>query len=350
MDKAGNLYGTASAGGKYGGGVVFELIHTALAYTYVDIYDFCSVKQGVFCLDGNNPLANVVMDPAGNLYGTTSMGGVYGGFGAGVVFRLISGGPFKWHPQTLHVFCKDGVFACVDGISPKAGVILDDQGNVYGTTEGGGANGKGTVFQLAAGTWEPYILYDFCSKSGCVDGANPRAPVAFNSNGFLYGTTFHGGIPDAYGGHGVVFTLVHSDKWHETTVYWFCMQQGCADGSNPQGGLVFDLRNNVYGTTYAGGAQGSGVLFKLNQLWQPTILHPFCGQQSCNDGAQPAAGLIQDPQGYLYGTASARGANIAGTVFRYPANKKVGRRWPAIAFVWQLWDSRHVSIRRFRKR
>jgi uncharacterized repeat protein (TIGR03803 family) len=264
IDANGNLYGTTEfgGGGYPGNGVVFKV---SPAGEETDLYHFCSQTN---CADGSYPLAGVVMDQAGNLYGTTADGGanqgVYGmtacGTGCGVVFKVSPEGA----ETVLYNFCAQT--NCVDGSVPYAGLVLDQAGNLYGTANYGGAYyacniyynyGCGVVFKLNP-EGEETVLYNFCAQTNCVDGAYPEAGLIFDKNGNLYSTTVEGG---ANNNHGAVFKLTPKGK--ETVLYSFCAQTNCTDGGGiSNAGLVFD-KGNLYGTTVGGGAENHGVAFKL---------------------------------------------------------------------------------------
>jgi uncharacterized repeat protein (TIGR03803 family) len=198
-------------------------------------------------------------------------------------------------------------------------LIFDSHGNLYGTAESGGANGVGTVFELtptAGGPWIETVLYSFTDGN---DGGLPYAGLIFDSSGNLYGTTYSGG---AYGS-GVVFELTPtaSGPWTETVLYTFT---GGSDGGSPATGVIFDSFGNLYGTTYSGGANGDGVVFRLTPTasapWNETVLFAFCGPVCAlplaSDGAQPfAGGLIFDHSGNLYGTTVGGGGTNNGVVF-----------------------------------
>jgi uncharacterized repeat protein (TIGR03803 family) len=182
-------------------------------------------------------------------------------------------------------------------------------GNFYGTTLGGGANGWGTVFKISPGGGPVKTLYSFCSQSGCTDGANPYAALVQATDGNLYGTTRDGGANN----QGTVFRITPSGTL--TTLYSFCSQSGCTDGTNTQAALVQGTDGNLYGTTYAGGANSLGTIFKITPSGTLTTLYSFCSQSNCYDGAYPEAGLVQDTNGNFYGTTLDRGAGEQGTVF-----------------------------------
>jgi uncharacterized repeat protein (TIGR03803 family) len=243
--------------------------------------------------DGGVPLAGLVLDASGNLYGTASAGGDYG---AGAVFKVSTSG----QQQVLHSFAGG-----TDGSNPQSILIMDSSGDLYGATYAGGTHGYGTVFEVTAAGQEK-VLYSF---AGGTDGANPIGGLAMNAAGELYGTTFYGG---AYSG-GTVFAV--SKSGHEKVLYSF--GQG-ADGANPVAGVTLGPKGALYGTTSAGGAAGDGTVFELTASqpeWKETILYSF---QLQNDGGAPYAGVIFDKSGHLYGAATTGGQggdNGGGTVF-----------------------------------
>jgi len=254
FDRKGNLYGTTVNGGAYGGGVVFKLTPKGKETV---LYSFCAQSN---CADGEEPYAGVVLDQKGNLYGTTPAGGGYGHCGAyesqscGVVFKLTPEGK----ETVLYSFCAQN--NCADGAWPLAGLIFDQKGNLYGTTTfGGNLQNDGVVFKLTPGGNET-VLYAFCAQDNCVDGSLPLAVLVFGKEGDLYGTTQLGGAP---GGGGVVFKLTPKGK--EKVLYSFCWQDNCTDGQHPYAGLVFDQKGNLYGTILEGGAgtYAGGVVFRL---------------------------------------------------------------------------------------
>jgi uncharacterized repeat protein (TIGR03803 family) len=318
FDQKGNLYGTTNYGGPsscegVGCGLVFKLSpkgkETAL-------YNFCSQRD---CMDGALPLAGLIFDQKGNLYGTTEAGGAHG---YGAVFKLTPEGK----EEVLYSFCAHTKAAvCTDGASPHAGVVFDRNGNLYGTTAGGGAHGYGTVFKLTPKGRET-VLYSFCAQTNCTDGKYPFAGVVLDQTGNLYGTTISGGVHhpsscELYG-CGVVFKLTPKGK--EEVLYSFCAQNNCTDGEYPYAGVVFDQRGNLYGTTVEGGhsdincgSYGCGVVFKLTPKRKEAVLYSFCAQSNCTDGAAPYAGLVFDKEGSLYGTTTAGGlCGLCGVAFK----------------------------------
>jgi uncharacterized repeat protein (TIGR03803 family) len=310
FDQKGNIYGTTRYGGGRGNGVVFKLTPEGKETV---LYSFCA-RNG--CTDGGVPWAGLVFDQKGNLYGTTTRGGAFNnatcqGYGCGVVFKLTPGGKYT----ALHSFC--GPSNCANGAFPIAGLVLDQTGNLYGTTYFGGANNdSGVVFKLSPKGKEK-VLYSFCAQSGCTDGAEPVAGLVFDQKGNLYGTTWVGGVHS----YGTVFELTPKGK--ETVLHSFCVGSYCPDGSFPDGGVVFDQKGNLYGTTSEGGGLsgyciiGCGVVFKLTPKGKETVLHNFCQDgYPCADGETPTAGLVFDQKGNLYGTTSYGGAYGNGVVFK----------------------------------
>jgi uncharacterized repeat protein (TIGR03803 family) len=326
FDLKGNLYGTTYSGGDHdycgnnrgaGCGVVFKLTPEGKETV---LYSFCAQTN---CTDGAGPAAGLIFDQRGNLYGTTDAGGAYG---YGVVFKLTP----KGKETVLYSFCAQGGYSCTDGANPYFGAVLDQKGNLYGTTYGGGAYDSGVVFKLTPEGKET-VLYSFCAQTNCTDGENPAGGLVFDHEGNLYGTTLSGGAhtPGTFG--GVVFKL--SPKGKETVLYSFCAQSNCADGAQPYAAPIFDRKGNLYGTTYFGGAN-VGVVFKLTPNGEETVLHTFCTQNNCTDGAYPYAGLLFDQKGNLYGTTSAGGApRYAGVVFKLTPE---GEETVLYSFCWHI--------------
>jgi len=295
FDPAGNLYGTTWDGGSHGVGIAFELIHGASGWSEHVLHNF-GHRQ-----DGGQPSGSLIFDKAGNLYGVTAGGGAYG---QGTVFQLVPGANNTWKESVLYSFQDNGV----DGRIPLGGLTFDVAGNLYGTTSTGGANGGGIVFELspgANGTWTYSVLYNFCSTSGCPDGAHPVGSPIFDAAGNLYGTTLYGGAPGTFG-YGVVFELAPSGgTWTQTVLHTF---EG-PDGAEPNAPLVFDNAGNLYGTTGGGGKgcyypYACGVAFELTPgggTWTETILHGFNDGPKAKDAGGPSGGLIFDTAGNLYG-------------------------------------------------
>jgi uncharacterized repeat protein (TIGR03803 family) len=311
MDANGDLYGTTYGGGAYSEGTVFELVKSsATPPTYREKILYSFGGGG----DANNPYAGLIMDTNGNLYGTTYYGGVYG---CGTVFKLKkSSGTYT--EKILHSFGSNSSGHCgesSDGYNPYAGLIMDTNGNLYGTTYEGGASDYGAVFELKApksssGTYSEKILHSFGSSS---DGYNPYAGLIMDTNGNLYGTTYEGGA----NGYGTVFELANSSgTYSEKILYSF---GGSTDGANPYAGLVRGANGNLYGTTYYGGSSNRGTVFELKApksssgTYSEKILHSFASSSS--DGYNPYAGLIMDTNGNLYGTTYYGGLSDLGAVF-----------------------------------
>jgi uncharacterized repeat protein (TIGR03803 family) len=276
------------------------------------LYDFCQQSS---CADGQNP-TGLIMDAAGNLYGTTELGGYQN---AGTVFKLTPGAA-GWTETVLYSFCSQT--NCSDGGYPATGVIIDAAGNLYGITNSGGnayPNIGGTVFKLAPGAagWAETVLYRFCSRANCSDGqASSDNELMLDGAGNLYGTIGQGGTYEK----GVVFKLApNGSGWTETVLYSFCAVASCADGADPSGQLIMDTAGNLYGTATYGGSSGyGGVVFELtpgSTGWTETVLYSFCSQSNCSDGEYPTAGVIIDAAGTLYGTTAKGGSNSYGVVF-----------------------------------
>jgi uncharacterized repeat protein (TIGR03803 family) len=283
-DPAGNLYGTTLYGGPANAGVVYKV---DAAGQYSVLHGFA---RGT---DGGLPYAGLTLGPFGSLYGTASSGGVTNSAcptGCGVVFTLDAAGQFT----VLHSFTG------ADGDEPHAGVILDPVGNIYGTTYEGGASGGGVVYELDP-SGQMTVLYNF---TGGADGGQPSAGVIHDSDGNLFGTTFGGGT--AY--YGTVYKL--DPAGHETVLHSF---PGGGQGRQPAAGVIQDPAGNLYGTTPRAGADGCGVVYKLDTTGNYTVLYSFnCG----SDGRQPDASVIRDSAGNLYGTTIAGGKYAFGVVFK----------------------------------
>jgi uncharacterized repeat protein (TIGR03803 family) len=271
-------------------GLLATAAPSARAQTEIVLHSFMGMP------DGNGPHGRLVRDSKGNFYGTT----VAGGSNYGVVFKLTSTGKEK----VFYSFT-----GTPDGENSYAGLIRDAAGNFYGTTLGGGNApcsyekniGCGTVFKLDSASTET-VLHSF---AGPPDGYAPRGGLIRDAQGNLYGTTSFGG---AYGNNGTVFKLDSAGT--ETVLHSFT---GSLDGAYPLADLIRDAQGNLYGTTDLGGVSGYGSVFKLDSTGSLTVLHSFAGGA---DGANPSSGMINDPQGNLYGTTYAGGVYSYGTVFK----------------------------------
>jgi uncharacterized repeat protein (TIGR03803 family) len=264
--------------------------------------------------DGRNPYAGLILDDSGNLYGTTIYGGAYT---YGTVFELSRGANGQWNETVLHSFNLDGH----DGGVPYASLVRDAAGNLYGTTIFGGASGTdcggfgcGTVFQLTTGTNGMWTERVLHSFSdNGNDGNTPYANLIFDRQGNLFGTTEYGGRG---GGVGTVFELLRnaSGEWREKIIHSF----NYTNGGEPLGGLAFDSTGNLYGTTQYGGRFTHGTVFELklqpNGSWVEQVLHSF-NPGSGVDGFAPYCGLVIDKLGNLYGTTADGGDFDHGTVF-----------------------------------
>ncbi len=286
----GNFYGTTYLGGTADSGTVFKMTRGG---TLTTLHSFSGT-------DGSQPLAGLVAASDGNLYGTTNLGGAHND---GTVFKITPSGSFT----TLHSFCSQS--SCTDGQNSYAGLIQATDGNLYGTTLSGGAHGNGTVFKITPGGTLT-TLHSFCSLSGCLDGEFPQTGLVQAANGNLYGTTILGG---AYGS-GTIFEI--TPKGTLTTLYSACSQSGCPDGNYLYAALIQATDGNLYGIMQIGGAHNSGTIFEITLTGTLTTLYSFCSQPSCADGQYPAAGLVQDTDGNIYGTSADGGTSGNGTLYR----------------------------------
>jgi uncharacterized repeat protein (TIGR03803 family) len=304
----GNLYGTTKGGGTgdcpYNCGTIFKMTPEGQLTT---LYEFC--KKGGACTDGYYPVAQLVLAKNGDFYGTTSSGGTLpkgaSGVASGTVFRITTDGAF----HQLYTFCK--TWPCPDGAVPMSALIQGTDGNFYGTTYGGGANNNaGTVFELTpAGVLT--TVYNFCSRTNCLDGELPTAGLVEGTDGNFYGTTQKGGLCledpcDAFEDGGVIFRITPAGKY--TVLYSFCSQVNCADGSNPSTPLIQGTNGNFYGTTRDGGGVTAGTIFKISPSGEFT--------QLVGSGFFYPEGLIQGTDGNFYGTEANGGAGNSGAVFQ----------------------------------
>ena len=265
------------------------------AQTFTTLHSFCALSN---CADGAAPQAALLQARDGNFYGTTSLGGA---FGYGTIFKITTSGSLT----TLYTF--DGT----DGAYPRGTLIQATDGNLYGTSScGGGPNYvgpgpcNGTIFKITSrGTLT--TLYRFCSQTNCTDGIYPVAGLIQATDGDFYGTTYGGGA----NGHGTIFQITAGGTL--TTVYSFCSQSNCTDGSSPSAGLLQATDGNFYGTTQEGGSVCGlcGTVFQLTPSGGLTTLYNFCSLPDCADGGSPSVGLIQATDGNFYGTTDS-------TIFR----------------------------------
>lgn len=254
--------------------------------------------------NGAIPTDVLVQGSDGNLYGTTQYGGAAN---IGTVFKLTQGGALT----TLYSFCSKS--QCTDGSLPDAGLVQASDGNFYGTTFWGGSQNSGTLFKItSSGTLT--TLHSFCSLANCADGANPHAALTIGSDGNFYGTTSEGGAAKA----GGVFKFTKSGAF--TTLYSFCSKANCTDGSSPEGGVIQGRDGNFYGTTSIGGNAGAGTVFKLTPGGVLTTLYTFCSVANCADGEFPYAGLAPGSDGNFYGTTTGSAPLTGGSVFKITAS------------------------------
>jgi uncharacterized repeat protein (TIGR03803 family) len=306
FDNAGNLYGTTPLGGSSNDGRLFELVPKAGGgWSEVLLHNF-----GQSSTDGVLP-NGVVADAAGNLYGTT----VYGGtekceiINCGTVFKMTKKNG-HWVEEVLYNFQNNGS----DGTNPYFGVTLDSAGNVYGTTEYGGAYGQGTVYEVsptASGGWTEQVIHSFGASGDTGYGQT----LIFNG-GNLYGATSNGGS-----GAGEVFELTPTlgGSWTEQILYSFPYNP---EGQTPEGpgGILMDGAGNIYGLAGSGGTGLDGAVFELTPqaggTWAETTLYNFNYYASGGiDGAQPTGTPVLDSQGNLYGVTVYGGTDDAGIVF-----------------------------------
>jgi uncharacterized repeat protein (TIGR03803 family) len=297
----GNFYGTTVEGGATptcpsGCGTVFKT--TPGGDTVTTLYNFCAEAS---CADGAGPVGSLVQATNGDFYGVTRGGGSHS---EGTVFKITSLGALT----TLHSFCAQD--NCLDGEDPGGGLVQAASGSFYGTTEFGGTNGGGTVFEITP-AGKMTTLYSFCTVTDCGDGSDPISGLVQATNGKLYGETQSGGAV----GLGTVFAITTAGKL--TTLHSFER----VDGAFPEGGLIQATNGNLYGVTGGGGnsnsqcSGGCGTAFKITPGGELTTLHNFCALPSCTDGIGPNGPLVQATDGNLYGTTGAGLGAYIGTVF-----------------------------------
>lgn len=287
LDAGGNLYGTTSGGGTNNVGVVFKI--SAGSYTYTTLASFPGGNEA------GTPYAGVVVDAAGNLYGTTNG---FGPGGYGTVYKIAAGSSVV---TTLHSFDS------VSGARPYGGLVLDAAGNLFGTATYGGSSGVGTAFQIAAGSNAFTTLFNFDNSNGTY----PVGGLIADAAGNLYGTTYSGGP----GGSGTVFEITAGSHTFTSLASF-----NGGDGTQLYSGVVHDAAGNLFGTAVAGGAGNSGVVYEIaagsNTV---TVLHAFDNAE----GGYPYGGVILDAAGNLFGTTSAGGPTGSGTIYKIAAGSHV---------------------------
>jgi len=284
FDKSGNLFGATALGGTDNSGTVYEITPSG---TETILHSF--VSNGI---DGLYPYGGVVLDRSGNIYGTTFQGGSYN---CGTVYRVTPTGS----EAVLYSFAggTDGRWPFADDL------FLWENKVLYGTTLDGGVSGYGTVFSLTLSGKET-VLHSFANGSS--DGAYPYAGVVLDKDGNIYGATSGGGPSNK----GTVYKITPTGS--ESVVYFFGAYE--SDGSGPSGELIFDKSGNLYGTTIYGGAYGDGTVFEITSSGTETVLHSFDNNGA--DGANPWAGLVLGQKNTLYGTTYSGGTDNHGTVFK----------------------------------
>jgi uncharacterized repeat protein (TIGR03803 family) len=313
-DSSGNhLFGTTYSGGANGFGDVYELTNSGGTWSQAVLYSFAGPSNG----DGAYPFGGLVLDSSGNIYGTTYQGGPSS---QGTVFELSKSGG-TWKETLLHTF--DDISGS-DGYYPYGGLVFDAAGNLYGTTQSGGKFGGGMVFQLKAsnGKFTYKGLHSFATSAS--SAYTPYSGLVVDSkNGYLYGTTYSGGV---IWNVGAVYQLREvSGIWIFSVIYNFL---GDSLGQYTYSGLAVDANGNLYGTTHQGGDFNLGSVFKLTPgkgtSWTQKVIYSFKGYAK-KDGAYPYyAGVTLDSQGNLYGTTYQGGSSAAnnlnyGTVYKLAA-------------------------------
>lgn len=364
LDPAGNLYGTAESGGTGscpssppGCGTIFELKKHNGSYTFNPLYSFQGGMDGVTPVqppalgpdgtlygttfqggdtcespgcgvvfhaepsptpqrtpllkfqesvlysfsggsDGGSPKSTLIFDRAGNMYGTTSSGGEHNG---GTVFELSPAGGGTYTKTVLYNFCSIGEPPCADGLTPVGGLIFDAVGNLYGTTEAGGARNEGMVFKLSpsGAGWTEQILYSF---QGIADGVGGNG-VVMDSGGFLYGNTYQGG---ENGSGSTVYVLIpNGGNWTYSLLY------AAPFGAVSSSTVTLDVNGNLYESLSRGGTFGYGQILELvrSSNWTPIDLHDFTGG---SDGLNPYGAVVLDSSGNLYGTDTSGGSPDCG--------------------------------------
>jgi uncharacterized repeat protein (TIGR03803 family) len=304
VDSAGNIYGTTVQGGDFGTGTVFQLTPSGTGWTHTVLYSFTGGA------DGGQPYKGVTLDAQGNLYGTAVIGGMFGACpedGCGVVYKLTNAGG-SWSQSVIHDFTGN------DGYGPGAGLTFDKHGNLYGMTPTGGANGLGVIYQMKpdqSGNWRFRVIHSFTGGADGSSGSAGRLLLDVAEN--LYGVATTGGA----NGKGTAFKLTHTQdgNWNFKTIYAF---KGQPDAGFPYGGLTFDKSGNLYGTTYYDGANNLGSVYQLaprsGGTWKERVLYSFKGGA---DGNSSISNLVFDKTGNLYGTTSEGGAGCScGTIFK----------------------------------
>jgi len=300
VDAAGNLYGTTVQGGDYGSGTVFQLSPTQTGWAHTVLYSF---RGGS---DGGQPYGGVTLDAEGNLYGTTVVGGTHNGGpcaedGCGVAYELSNSGS-GWTQTVIHTFTGGA-----DGYGPGAGLTLDPHGDLFGMTPTGGSNGLGVIYQLRRGPhggWGLRVVHAFTGGKDGSSGSKGR--LLPGPSGSLFGVATTGGAHGA----GVAFALLQGSQGLKLRpLYQF---HGDPDAGFPYGALSMDAAGHLFGTSYYDGAYESGAVYELARVhgtWHEKVLYSFTGG---SDGSGPISNVNVDPSGVLYGTTSEGGGMTCG--------------------------------------
>jgi uncharacterized repeat protein (TIGR03803 family) len=276
----GNLYGTTTRGGSHNAGIVYRITTSGTLKAMHDL-DYSP--------DGALPYAGLVQASNGSFYGTAPEGGG----GAGTAFLMTTFGQLT----AIYEFGAHGA-------QPVAGLVQASNRNFYGTTAMGGFYSCGTLFEITTnGTVTS--LHTFTGGDGCY----PQATLVQGDDGNLYGTALAGGAHNGYNA-GTAFKVSQNGTF--TLLHIF----DGTDGAGSSGALIQASDGNFYGTTYGGGAYSKGTLFRMTPSGTVTTLYSFCSQSHCPDGANPVAGLVQGSDGDFYGTTYYGGGDNNGTVFR----------------------------------
>lgn len=303
--------------------LIFGVSNCASASSLKTLYSFCSEQS---CTDGYGPDGGLTLGPDGNLYGVTT------GYAGEIYMLHPAAHGDAWKFSALYHFCSQT--GCPDGTYPNGHLILDGAGNIYGTASAGGADDGGVAFKLspspAMKAWNLQVLYNFCFHKyrPCKQPSTPQSGltyagaetgIPYDGSSPLYGTTESGGTA----GSGTAYRLSYGGgKWSGKVVYSFCSQTACSDGSMP-GSLLVDSSNNIYGAAYDGGTGYQGTAFELTEnghAWSETVLYNFCSVNGCLDGRNPGALVSGDGFKHLLGIAGG-GSNCdispyCGTLFR----------------------------------
>ena len=296
------------------------------------LHKFC--KQ-TGCPDGEEPWASLLMADNRHFFGMAEFGGPHATslYNGGVVYELIRNNDGSWTYKNVYSFCAQA--DCADGDRPESDLIVDKDGDLYGTTWHGGQYGQGTVFQLrkSGASWIETVIHSFhCVQPSCSDGQEPSAGLTYAGQATgtpwdefspLYGTTRTGG---SYG-KGTVFRLTNDGpSWNETVIHAF------ATSRDPAGGMIMDGSGNLYGATRGEGANGGGVFYRLNHdSWSETILHQFCSETDCADGQTMGSRPVTDASGNLYGATWYGGAHSGGVAFELMRKKGFGYTYKVLS-------------------